>query len=126
MAIVFARSAIDPQSFLGDDLLGLGVDNILTQLPADQTFVLAGSEFDHLPVRRLYETILVDAGKRSQAADQTDVRSFRGLDRANAAVVRMVDVANVKTGALTAQTAGTESRNGTFMLAARIAGWSVP
>src|SRR5690606_21740388 len=39
---------------------------------------------------------------------QADVRAFRGLDRAHAAVVGRVDVADLEAGTLTGQTAGTQ------------------
>ena len=40
-----------------------------------------------------------------QRADQADVRAFRGLDRAHAAVVRRVDVTDFHAGAVAGQTA---------------------
>ena len=44
----------------------------------------------------------------AERTDQADVRAFRGLDRAHAAVVRRVDVADLHAGAVAGQTAGTE------------------
>src|SRR3546814_14944401 len=50
---------------------------------------LAGNLAVHdLAVRRLDEAVLVDAGESRQRVDQTDVRAFRSLARADAAVVR--------------------------------------
>ena len=65
---------------------------------------------DDLAVRRLDEAEGVDLGVRAEAADQTDVRAFRRLDRADAAVVRVVHVADVEARALAAQTAWAEGR----------------
>ena len=65
---------------------------------------------DDLAVRRLDEAERVDARERRERADQADVRAFRGLDRAHAAVVRRVDVTDLDAGALTRQTAGAERR----------------
>src|SRR5665647_2344576 len=61
-----------------------------------------------LAVRRLHETERVDASVGGERADQTDVRAFRSLDRAHAAVVRGVDVTDLHAGAVTGETARTE------------------
>ena len=61
-----------------------------------------------LAVRGLDEAELVDAGIHAQGRDQTDVRAFRRLDRAQAAVVRVVHVADLEAGAVTGKTAGAE------------------
>ena len=63
-----------------------------------------------LAIRRLDEAELVDARVGRQRRDQADVRTFRRLDRADAAVVRRVHVAHLEPGALARQTAGTERR----------------
>ena len=62
------------------------------------------------PVRRLDEAELVDPRIARQRRDQTDVRTFRRLDRADASVVGRVHVAHLETGALARQTAGPERR----------------
>ena len=59
--------------------------------------------------RRLDQAVLVDAAVGGQRADQTDVRAFRGLDGANAAVVRVVHVADFEARAIAAQAARPES-----------------
>ena len=64
----------------------------------------------HLAVRRLDEAELVDARVARQRRDQADVRTFRRLNRADAAVVRRVDVADLEAGALARQTAWPERR----------------
>ena len=64
----------------------------------------------HLAVRRLDESVLIDARKAAQRADQADVRAFRRLDRADAAVVRGVHVAHLESGALTRKPARPEGR----------------
>ena len=65
---------------------------------------------DDSPIRRLDEAVLVDLAVGRERADQTDVRTFRRLDRADAAVVRRVNVADVESGAIAAQTARTQGR----------------
>ena len=64
----------------------------------------------HAPERRLDEAELVDLRVGREVADQPDVRAFRGLDRADAAVVAVVHVADVEPGALPGQTAWAERR----------------
>ena len=61
-----------------------------------------------LAVRAFDEAVLVDPGVGRQRVDQADVRSLRGLDRADPAVVRGVHVAHLEAGALTGQAAGAE------------------
>ena len=63
-----------------------------------------------LAVGRLDEAELVDPRVARQRRDQADVRAFRRLNRADAAVVRRMDVADFEAGALTRQTAGPEGR----------------
>ena len=65
---------------------------------------------DDLAVRRLDEAERVDPRVHRQRTDQADVRAFRGLDRAHAAVVRRVDVTDLEAGALTGQTTRAEGR----------------
>ena len=64
----------------------------------------------HLAVRRLDEAELVDPRVAAERADQADVRTFRRLDRADAAVVRRVHVAHFEAGALARQPARPEGR----------------
>ena len=61
-----------------------------------------------LAVRRFNETKFIDPREGRHRADQTDVRSFRCLDRTNAAVVRWVHVAHFESGAIAAQSTGSE------------------
>ena len=56
-------------------------------------------------IRSLDEAVVVHAGIRCQRADKTDVRTFRGLNRAHTAVVGVVNVSNFEARALTRQTA---------------------
>ena len=63
-----------------------------------------------LAVGRLDEAVLVDPRKGGERVDQADVRAFRRLDRADAAVMRRVHVAHLEAGAFTGQTAGSKRR----------------
>ncbi len=62
----------------------------------------------HLPVRALDEPELVDAGEAGEARDEADVRAFRRLDGADAAVVGGVHVAHLEPGPLPAEAARPE------------------
>ncbi len=64
----------------------------------------------HLAIRRDQEAVLVRRRVDRQARDQADVRTFRRLDRADAAVVRNVHVADFEARSLAVQTARTEGR----------------
>src|SRR5471032_1833885 len=64
----------------------------------------------YLAVWGFQEAVFIQAGVQSQRVDQTNVRTFRCLDRADAAVVGRMHVAHFKAGALTCQTAGSQSR----------------
>src|SRR3546814_5875475 len=58
----------------------------------------------------LDEAVLVDPGIGRERVDQADVRAFRRLERADAAVVRRVHVAHLEAGALAGQAARPEGR----------------
>src|SRR5205823_13215224 len=61
-------------------------------------------------VRGLYEPELVDPRVARPSRDEADVRPFRRLDRADAAVVRRVHVADFEPGALAREAARPEGR----------------
>ena len=63
-----------------------------------------------LAVRALDEAVLVDAGIGRERVDQADIRAFRRLDRADAAVMRRMHVAHFEAGALARQTARSKGR----------------
>ena len=60
--------------------------------------------------RCLDEAVLINAGIGAQRVDQTDVRTFRGLNRADTAVVRGMHVSHLEAGAVAVQTARAEGR----------------
>ena len=66
---------------------------------------------DDAAIRRLEEAVLVRARVDGQRVDQTDVRAFRRLDRAHAAVVRRVHVADLEARALAREAAWSKRRN---------------
>ena len=63
-----------------------------------------------LLVGRLDEAVLVDPRVAGQRGDEADVRAFRRLDRADAAVVRRVNVADLESGPLAREPTRPEGR----------------
>ena len=77
-----------------------------------------GGEIDHLvgdpavldlAIGRLDEAVFVHPRIGRERIDQADIRAFRRLDRADAAVMRRVHVAHFEAGALARQTARTRA-----------------
>ena len=103
-------------------LLKLGVEArgfFLLDVIADAQAAFAGvDDFNevenarvlHLAVRRLDEAVFIDARKAAERADEADVRTFRRLNGADAAVVRRVHVADFEAGALAGQSARSKCR----------------
>ena len=69
----------------------------------------------NLAVRRFDKSVLVDFCVRGQRRDKTDVLTFRRFDRAHTSVVRVVNVADFETCALSVQAARTECGKFTFV-----------
>ena len=86
---------------LRDDVAVLVVGGEVVDLVGDLTVL-------DLAVGRLHEAERVDPAVGGQRADQTDVGTLRGLDRAHAAVVRRVDVTDLHAGAVAGETTRAE------------------
>ena len=82
--------------------------HVLRNGVAQQPGVLAGNGRLDATVGRLKEAVLVRLGICGHGAEQADVRALRRFDRADAPVVRVVDVADVEAGALPRQAAGAQ------------------
>ena len=95
----------------GQDLLALPVHRGTAQDPAlEPVRVVLGDRQPVVdaPERRLHEAELVDLGVGRQGADETDVGTLGSLDRADPAVMAVVNVTDVEPGTLAAQPAGAE------------------
>ena len=68
-----------------------------------------------LTIRGLDESEIVDLGIDTERGDQTDVRSFRSLDRTETTVVGIVYVTYLESGTVTTQTARTQGRHTTLV-----------
>ena len=92
---------IDRRVGLGDDVGFLAVGGEVIDLVGDAAVL-------DLAIRRFEEAEFVDAREGRQRRDQTDVRAFRRFHRADAAVVRRMNVADFEAGAVAGQTARPE------------------
>ena len=101
---------IGQRTFIADGRIRLS-DDVAAFFDGGQVVDLIGNlgAFD-LAVRGFQEAVFIQAGIQSQRVDQTNVRTFRCLDRADAAVVGRMHVAHFKAGAFACQTAGSQSR----------------
>ena len=88
--------------------VGLRDDVVLLLVGGEPHDVVGDDAIDDLAVRRLDEAELVDLRVRREAADQADVRTLGRLDRAHAAVVAEVHVADLEAGTLARQAAGAQ------------------
>ena len=73
--------------------------------------VIRNAAIDDTAVRRLDEAVLINAGIACQIVDQTDVRTFRCLNRADTAIVRVMNITDFEACTLTRQTARTKCRD---------------
>ena len=69
----------------------------------------------HLAIGRLNEAELVDSREARKRRNQSDVRTFRRLNRTDAAVVRWVNIAHFETRALSRKPARPKRRQSSFM-----------
>src|SRR5213080_3576117 len=102
-----ARLAINAGALVG--LLEFFLRHVIVGLELRGAAIDDANEFDDAPVdnfavRRFDEAELVDARVTRQRRNQADVRTFRGLNRADAAIVSRVHIAHFESGALAAQT----------------------
>ncbi|PFX05810.1 hypothetical protein CJ468_05276 [Nocardia farcinica] len=115
-----AQHAVLEETAVGADRrVGLGPDVPVLLVGGEVDDLVGDPAVDDLAVRGLDEAERVDPRVYRQRTDQADVRAFRGLDRAHAAVVRGVHVAHFQAGALTGQTAGAQRREAALVGQAR-------
>ena len=76
----------------------------------DDAHVLDHTAINHLAIRRLDEAELVDARKARKRRDESNVRTFRRLNRTDATVVRRVHVSDLEACTLARESARPQSR----------------
>ena len=111
---------------VGQRRVGLRDDEAVLLVGGEVVDLVGDLALHDLAVRRLDEAERVDPAERRERADQADVRALRGLDRAHAAVVRRVDVADLEAGAVAGETTGAERGEPALVRQARRSGWSGP
>ncbi len=106
-AVVAERAVVvEGRVGLGDDVLLLFVGGQVDDLVGDLAL-------GHDAVGRFDETEQVHLPVGGQCTDEPDVRALGGLDRAHAAIVREVDVADLEACSLARQAARAERREAT-------------
>src|SRR5262249_52813660 len=114
-AVRFVLGGLLLEAELAVRLLHFGARNRIADLVAgvagvENLDLVHNHALHHFAIRALDKAVFVDARKTGERTDQTDVRTFRRFDRADAAVVGGVYVADFESGALAAQTARPEGR----------------
>ena len=107
-------------NLLGDERSALDYDLALTLyvLPdcsAQQLLHTIRDLLDDPEIRCLYETKLVDRSVGGQRANKTDIWSLRRFYRTNPAIMRVMYIANFKTGLLSGKASRTHSRKTTLV-----------
>ena len=98
-----------------DGRVGLGDVEVLIAVAGEILDLISDTAVHDLTVRGLDEAEVIDAGVGRERADESDVRTFRSLDRADATVVRGVHVTHLEAGTLTGETSGPECRETTLV-----------
>ncbi len=102
---------VDERAIVADRRVCLR-DHVAAFLDRRQIVDLVGHlAVDDLAVRRLEEAVFVQVRIQRERVDETDVRTFRRFDRAHAAVVGRVHVADFEARALARQTARAQCGN---------------
>ena len=88
-----------------------GLVLFLFRTEVDGLFVELDDTVHHFAVRGFDETEIINLCKDAKGGDKTNVRTFRGLDGAETAIVGIVHVTHLKACSLTGQTSRTEGRD---------------
>ena len=95
--------------------IGLRDDRVFFAVRVEPHDFARHSAVLHDAVRRLDEAEIVHAGVAGERRDQADVRAFRRLDGAHAAILRVVHVAHFEAGTLAGEAARSERRQTTLV-----------
>src|SRR5216684_7413699 len=111
IALAAAHDAIGSKAALVvDGRVGLRDDEGFLAIGCEVIDVRGDFASLYLAIRRLQKAKVVDAGKRCQRCNQTDVWPFRRFDRANAAIMGRVYIADFESSAIPGKTSRPESR----------------
>ena len=98
-----------------DGLVGLGNKIFLLKIAGQVVDLVGHPAPHHFPVGALDKAKVVHTGKRGQAGDQTNVGSFRGLHRTNAAIMGGMNIPDLEPGAFAGQTSRAKRRQAALM-----------
>src|SRR5690606_22650287 len=98
------RDLADKVALVVDFGIRLRDDFALFLVGGEIVDLFGGAAVLHETIRRFDEAEFVDARVSGERVDETDVRTFRGFDRADAAVVRRVNVAHFEASTLAVET----------------------
>src|SRR4029077_2333639 len=93
-----------------DGLVGLRDDKIFLPVAREVVDLVGDLAVHDLAIWRLDEAEIVDSGIARHRRNEADVRAFRRLNRANAAVMRRMHVADFEAGAIAGETARSKGR----------------
>ena len=128
--VIHAITCDEGRVFAGNTAQNLLIDEVSISIDRRRSlcdevtlFVIGGQVLDLVgdlsvandTVRGLDETEGVDAGEGCQRTNQTNVRAFRGFNRAHTTVVRGVNVTNLHGGTVTRQTTRAQCRQTTLV-----------
>ena len=94
---------IQRRASLGDNLVFF-----FLRCQVNRLFIQQNLAVFHPVIRRFDKAQLVDNRKNAKRGNQTDVRTFRGFNRTQTAIVGVVDVSHFEAGTLAAQTSRTQ------------------
>ena len=97
-------------ALLVDRHIRLRDEVVLLAVAGEEVDLVGDAAVDHLAVRRLDEAEVIDPRKGGHRRDEADVRTFRRLDRTDAAVVRGMHVAHLEAGAIAREAAWPKGR----------------
>src|SRR5260370_1278130 len=99
LAALFCKLCFDLWSRNVDDLPFFAL-HVVAIVLADKLIVPVFDLLQDTAILCLDEAVFIDAAIRRQRADQTDVRTFRGLDRTDTPIVAMANVSNLEARAV--------------------------
>ena len=105
----------DELSILVEGSVSLGDDLVLLFDGRQITDIIEHPPLFHHTVRRFNESECIHPGEGAQGDDQTDVRTFRGFHRTDAAVMGGMNVADLESRPFSRQTSRPEGRQSSFV-----------
>ena len=93
-------------------LIGLGNNQAVLLVSSNILYLVSNTHVGlvHAAIRSFHKAEAVNPGIVGQGTNQTDVRTFRGLNRAHAAVMGVMYVTHLEACTLTGETARTQGR----------------